>query len=239
MGRCPGLRGPYPIECDFMIERMEGDEELDWDDTFVYTDQQGSSNAKEETCVIEAEDSQDFDTDVHQYLAKCGLKVMNLSGKGRGLVAEKDFKAGDCVLRQLPLAYCLSTSDDSIKTRCGYCLGTTKTPKRCSKCKVVHYCCVEHQKKDWPIHSAECTRMMRCVDANQAPTATIIMLGRILDVKAKDKKPSKASHENVPGTRFRDLIALASLQRQHSQESIISFSQVSKSCLLLPCQSRT
>jgi hypothetical protein len=207
------------------MEDLE-DEPLDWDDSFVYTYRKGESSAgKVEEC-NETKEVPDFDAETHQALAKFGLQLVKIENKGRGLVASRDFKAGECVLRQQPLAISLSTSDGSIKSRCGFCLGTAKAPKRCSKCKVVHYCSVEHQKKDWPTHSTECLRMSRCIDANQSPTATIIMLGRIFDVKTRDEKGSRSTPASFPGLRFRDLSALASLQKQHSPESLISFSQV-------------
>jgi len=31
--------------------------------------------------------------------------------------------------------------------------------KKCSKCKEVFYCCVEHQKQHWPIHKKRCMDM--------------------------------------------------------------------------------
>ena len=209
---------------------MEGendDEPLDWDDNFVYVNRgDGSKNVSNDVNIPEAEELPEFDAEAHQYFTKFGLQLVKIDNKGRGLIATRDFKAGECVLKQPPLALSLSTSDGSIKTRCGYCLEIAKVPKRCSKCRVIHYCCVEHQKKDWPIHSPECSRMSRCIAANQNPTATIIMLGRIFDVMARGEKGSKIGNEIVPGTRYHDLLALDSLQKQHSPENLISFSQV-------------
>jgi hypothetical protein len=205
---------------------MEDEEELDWDDNFVYIDKRASADETGNMC-NEVEELPDFDEEAKQALAKYGLTVASIPNSGRGLIADRDFKAGDCVLKQSPLAFSLSTSDASIKTRCSHCLGTAKLPKRCSRCKVVHYCSVEHQKKDWAIHSSECPRMARCMEANLPPTATMITLGRILDAKAREEQGSSKGHSaSSPGSRFRDLMALSSLLQQHSQESLISFSQV-------------
>ena len=81
--------------------------------------------------------------------------------------------------------------------------------------------------------------MARCMQANQPPTATIITLGRILDAKAREEQGLKSNPASVPGSRFCDLMALSSLLQQHSQETLISFSQVfgehsSAGCALHP-----
>lgn len=59
-------------------------------------------------------------------------------------------------------------SDEELKFRgivsnkpfCEYC-GTTSTPNqknlfRCARCKIIYYCCREHQKKDWKKHRSVC-----------------------------------------------------------------------------------
>eukprot|EP01080_Neovahlkampfia_damariscottae_P001635 gene1635-12760_t len=38
---------------------------------------------------------------------------------------------------------------------CSVC-GSTSDLKRCSRCKKVSYCCIEHQKKDWSTHKKSC-----------------------------------------------------------------------------------
>ena len=38
---------------------------------------------------------------------------------------------------------------------CSVC-GSTSDLKRCSRCKKVSYCCIEHQKKDWTTHKKLC-----------------------------------------------------------------------------------
>lgn len=46
---------------------------------------------------------------------------------------------------------------------CSFCgkKETTKEPlKRCSRCKISSYCCVEHQKQDWPKHKLICGKVL-------------------------------------------------------------------------------
>ena len=44
--------------------------------------------------------------------------------------------------------------------RCNFCLKTEEVVKRiikkCSNCKVIHYCSKECQRNDWPIHKKVC-----------------------------------------------------------------------------------
>jgi hypothetical protein len=201
------------------------DDDPEWDDRFEYVRSRARSlNEADSKVVDKAEEVVELDSEASVLLDKCGLRIDLVPGKGRCLFATKSFKAGDLLLRQNALAFSLSTSDGSIKSRCCHCLESAKVPKRCSRCKVVHYCSLEHQKKDWPIHSTECPRMARCMEANQAPTATIIMLGRLFDIKSKETKNQKNA---APGSRFCDLLALRSLKHLHSEECLISYSQVS------------
>ena len=42
--------------------------------------------------------------------------------------------------------------------RCGYCNVKEEYMnafKKCARCKVARYCCVEHQKLAWPVHKKE------------------------------------------------------------------------------------
>lgn len=47
--------------------------------------------------------------------------------------------------------------------RCGLCGKTEqdsdKSHARCSRCKSIHYCCKEHQAKDWDKHKSTCLRI--------------------------------------------------------------------------------
>ncbi len=60
--------------------------------------------------------------------------------------------------------------------------------------------------------------------ANRPPTATIITLGRIIDMK--NTKITKDRDQISPGCRFCDLMFLSTLRRLHNEESLIEFSQV-------------
>lgn len=43
---------------------------------------------------------------------------------------------------------------ENLNNECGVC----KIPceRKCSSCKLIYYCCEEHQKSDWTVHKAVC-----------------------------------------------------------------------------------
>ncbi len=43
----------------------------------------------------------------------------------------------------------------AMKGQCNFCQSTQDT-RRCNACKVVFYCCKDHQKKDWSMHKVAC-----------------------------------------------------------------------------------
>lgn len=42
---------------------------------------------------------------------------------------------------------------------CAHCSQTLPSMKRCTQCRAVLYCSGDCQKKHWPSHKAECTRL--------------------------------------------------------------------------------
>lgn len=43
---------------------------------------------------------------------------------------------------------------DRIEKICPVC--KKEASKRCSRCAMVYYCCVEHQQQDWKVHKTTC-----------------------------------------------------------------------------------
>lgn len=44
--------------------------------------------------------------------------------------------------------------NDNLENKCAIC--ETPAQSKCTACKTVFYCGVEHQKKDWPQHKFQC-----------------------------------------------------------------------------------
>jgi hypothetical protein len=56
-------------------------------------------------------------------------------------------------------AYGFRCACDYCRTLCSWIECSNKASKSCSACHTVHYCCVEHQRADWPRHKAnECVK---------------------------------------------------------------------------------
>uniref|UniRef100_A0A182SCU7 MYND-type domain-containing protein n=1 Tax=Anopheles maculatus TaxID=74869 RepID=A0A182SCU7_9DIPT len=49
---------------------------------------------------------------------------------------------------------------DRIEKICPIC--KKEASKRCSRCAMVYYCCVEHQQQDWKLHKATCHPFKIC-----------------------------------------------------------------------------
>jgi len=111
------------------------------------------------------------------------IKISNIEGKGRGLLANKNFKPGDVVIKEEPLAYVVMNAH--AQTTCHYCLkissfqgNETITLNKCTGCNFARYCDRECQKKAWKDHKGEC-KAIRCVSPGQPSDKTRIV-GRIL-----------------------------------------------------------
>ncbi|GMT33043.1 hypothetical protein PFISCL1PPCAC_24340 [Pristionchus fissidentatus] len=56
--------------------------------------------------------------------------------------------------------YAAVVHDEFLSSVCSYCFDKSfeeKALSRCAKCKIVHYCSADCQKKDWRIHKTECS----------------------------------------------------------------------------------
>ncbi|XP_020596663.1 histone-lysine N-methyltransferase ASHR1-like [Phalaenopsis equestris] len=70
-------------------------------------------------------------------LSAVGLTVSTIPGKGRGLVAAKDFHPGDVIIQQEP--YASSPSKSSTGSFCDGCFASANL-RKCSGCRIAWYC---------------------------------------------------------------------------------------------------
>lgn len=88
------------------------------------------------------------------FLAK-GIKMESLPEFGRSMVAEKDFRAGDVILSEKPLAAAI---DSSLRyADCSYCtIVHFNSLIPCPGCVSFMYCDEECRQADWKTHRFEC-----------------------------------------------------------------------------------
>ncbi|GAA6059034.1 hypothetical protein JCM10212_001259 [Sporobolomyces blumeae] len=101
------------------------------------------------------------------------VKVERLAGRGRAIVARKEFAPGDPILGTRPLVSVLDSNN--VQHRCSMCYklpSDAKTGKdellRCSLCRIVRYCSPACQKADWRVHKMEC-KALRQVQGTKIP----------------------------------------------------------------------
>jgi len=56
-----------------------------------------------------------------------------------------------------------------MQQRCAFCYLSKTNLRRCSRCKTVFYCSIEHQKNHWSVHSKECVSasVAACTESTQ------------------------------------------------------------------------
>uniref|UniRef100_A0A8C1IL70 [histone H3]-lysine(4) N-trimethyltransferase n=1 Tax=Cyprinus carpio TaxID=7962 RepID=A0A8C1IL70_CYPCA len=97
-------------------------------------------------------------------------------GKGNGLRALREIKAGEVIHSCEPYAFCIAK--DFLKTACHSCLKRDESLSRCSQCKTARYCSVQCQKQAWPDHKRECKCLKRLQP--RIPTDSVRLLTRII-----------------------------------------------------------
>ncbi|XP_063050633.1 histone-lysine N-methyltransferase SMYD3 [Engraulis encrasicolus] len=78
-------------------------------------------------------------------------------GKGNGLRATHDIRAGELLYKALPLASCVSRKH--MARACHHCFIRAESLLRCSKCKTARYCNAQCQRQAWLVHKVECGRL--------------------------------------------------------------------------------
>ncbi|KAF7313995.1 hypothetical protein HMN09_00558000 [Mycena chlorophos] len=101
---------------------------------------------------------------LYKNIPKTLLEIRTDAVKGRGLWATQNIGAGQTILALPPYAAALSTANLS-----SYCSACTKPKpasgssplKRCTQCRIVHYCDAACQTADWALHKLECVALRR------------------------------------------------------------------------------
>ncbi|GAW01997.1 SET domain-containing protein [Lentinula edodes] len=78
---------------------------------------------------------------------------------GRGIWTQSPIRAGSVIFVTKPCAAALSSP--KLTSYCSYCFEQTGMNglRRCTKCRVTHYCDFNCQRNDWAIHKHECASL--------------------------------------------------------------------------------
>ncbi|KAL4855823.1 Histone-lysine N-methyltransferase [Chlorella vulgaris] len=124
-------------------------------------------------------------------------------GRGRRVIADKGFKAGDVVLEDDAAAWCLIS--DRLSQFCDCCLAPIDHPLRCSACKTACYLDREHQRRAWQAgaHRLECAALRSCAP-HVPPTAVRLALRCVL----RDWHASSTTAPPASGHRYSEVLGL-------------------------------
>nr|CAD1832746.1 unnamed protein product [Ananas comosus var. bracteatus] len=91
--------------------------------------------------------------DLQRALSARGLTVASIPGKGRGLVATRDFYPGEVIICQEP--YASAPNKVSAGSSCDGCFASSNI-RKCSACRIAWYCGNACQRAEWKLHQLEC-----------------------------------------------------------------------------------
>ncbi|KZS97133.1 SET domain-containing protein [Sistotremastrum niveocremeum HHB9708] len=162
------------------------------------------------------------------------VEVRQSSHDGRGIWAKQKIKRGTPVISLKPYVSVLSTPN--LASYCSKCFSPNeegKSLKRCSKCRVLHYCSAACQNADWDVHKPECSSIQRWTA--EAPNAAVAVpgeaircIGRLLwdlQKKGSDHLHSKAIRSMES---HRTSLSTSSASSQtHIAHSIVKYLRVS------------
>ncbi|KAJ1293970.1 hypothetical protein BS78_01G111000 [Paspalum vaginatum] len=125
-------------------------------------------------------------------LARRGLSVASVPGKGRGLVAARTFFPGEVILSQEP--YASTPNKILVGSSCDHCFASGNL-RKCSMCRVTWYCGSDCQKEEWKLHQLECRAMAALSeDRKKMLTPTIrLMVRLVLRRKLQNEKAIPSS----------------------------------------------
>lgn len=106
-----------------------------------------------------------------------GMECFTSPGKGRGLLALRQFRVGELVFACPAYTYVLT--DNERGNHCDYCFTRKEGLSKCGRCKQAFYCNVDCQKSDWPMHKLECSAMC-AFGQNWNPSETVRLTARII-----------------------------------------------------------
>ncbi|KAL5209790.1 hypothetical protein ABZP36_005413 [Zizania latifolia] len=89
-------------------------------------------------------------------LAGRGVAVSSVPGKGRALIATRNFFPGEVIIRQEP--YVSTPNKFSVGANCDNCF-SSRNLRKCSVCRVACYCGRDCQVEEWKLHQLECRAM--------------------------------------------------------------------------------
>ena len=109
----------------------------------------------------------------------------DVSEKGRGLVAAREFKAGDILIRSSPFSSAVAANH--VHEYCNKCGGKGEL-KRCSQCSFVRYCSRDCQVNAWTDHKLECSYIKSKFDifSKVLPLNSLLLL-RTLEMNENEK----------------------------------------------------
>jgi hypothetical protein len=120
--------------------------------------------------------------------------------KEYGLYAKKTFSPGELVLTDEPYSY--SVNHDKIQVTCHHCLVTDAELFSCKSCKLIHYCSVKCQSKDWNDHREECLSLQKAAKVTDVEvTESLRLMSRILRKRYKDVSSYERKVRNLYGSR--------------------------------------
>ncbi|CAA7268850.1 unnamed protein product [Cyclocybe aegerita] len=113
------------------------------------------------------------------------------NGNGRGIHTSSYRKPGEVLFSIRP--HVAALSNDHLEGYCSNCFGPgSGSLRRCTACKIVHYCDSACQSADWSLHKQECAAVQRWSSSNLGtiPGDAIRCLGRILWRRQKRERES-------------------------------------------------
>lgn len=116
--------------------------------------------------------------ELQRALSAKGLSVSSISGKGRALVATRDFSPGDVIICEEP--YASAPNKVFGGSSCDGCFATSSL-KKCSACRIACYCGNMCQKSDWKLHQLECKALAGLSEVSRKMlTPTIRLIVRLI-----------------------------------------------------------
>ncbi|KAL2339833.1 hypothetical protein Fmac_007773 [Flemingia macrophylla] len=118
--------------------------------------------------------------DLKSALQDFNLSVSTVQGKGRSLLANRDFYPGEVIISQEPYVCVPNNSSVSAQKRCDGCFSATNALSRCSRCQVACYCGTSCQRSEWKLHRLECEALSRLDrDKRKSVTPSIRLMVRL------------------------------------------------------------
>ncbi|KAF8827284.1 hypothetical protein HHX47_DHR5000914 [Lentinula edodes] len=113
------------------------------------------------------------------------IEIRQSEETGRGIWTQSPIRAGSVIFVTKPYAAALSSP--KLTSYCSYCFEQTGMNglRRCTKCRVTHYCDFNCQTNDWAIHKHECSSLQNWLQAAPSsdyppPSDAIRCLSRML-----------------------------------------------------------